>query len=552
MILARPLRLLGLFLLVFIAPLGLRALWIPDESRYAEIAREMLQTGDWVVPRLLGMHYFEKPVGGYWFNALSQALFGQNLFASRLPVAVATGLSALVVALLAQRMWGDARKTLVAAFIYLTFVLVSGMAVYITLDPQLALWLNLALLAFHAATTTRDAHRRLAAWALLGGACGMAFLVKGFMGWLLPVLVAAPYMLWQRRLGELLRYGPLAVLVAAAVAAPWALAVHRQAPDFWNFFFWNEHIRRFASAEAQHHQPFWFYLPVLLLGCVPWVGLLPTALKRAWAERGDPRVGFLLIWLVFPLVFFCLARGKLATYLLPCFAPLALLLAHGVTQQLERRSGCWLRANAGINGALGAAALIALWIGRRQGVFEAGDRTAWLIAMTIASGWLLVAVAQWRRPLRYWELSALPLWLMWVLLPGLLTQDQIDSKQPSMFIDAHRDVLRHADAVLGNDAGLSANLAWELKRSDITVYSNQGELHYGLATPAGTGRFVPRQDVAAWIASARRQGSVAVVLRVAGPEDADLAALPEGAVRRDLRHKLALVFYPPYPPLVAP
>jgi 4-amino-4-deoxy-L-arabinose transferase len=543
-ILARPLRLLGLFLLFILLPLGLRALWIPDESRYAEIAREMLESGNWVVPQLLGMHYFEKPVAGYWFTALSQALLGENLFASRLPVALATGLSAVVVGVLAQRLWQDARKTWIAVLLYLSSGLVTGLALYMTLDPQLALWLNLALLAFHWAMTTRSSHRRLLAWALLGAACGLGFLTKGFIAWLLPVLVAGPYMLWQRRLGELLRYGPLAVLVAIAVAAPWALAVHQQAPDFWNFFFWNEHIRRFAAADAQHVRPFWFYLPVLLLGCVPWLGLLLPALRRAWAERSDARVGFLVIWLVFPLAFFSITRGKLPTYILPCFTPLALLLAHATAEALDRGAMRWLKVNGAINGAIGALGLIGLAFARQRGIYAAEDRTAWLFAMAISCVWLLTALVQWWRPLRFWELSALPLWLLFACLPALFTQDQTDSKAPSIFIKQHLDTLRKADMLLSNDAGLSANLAWDLRRTDIGVYARQGELQYGIATPAGAGRFVPREDVGAWIASARRHGNVALVLRVTSADDPDLAALPPGAIESDLRHMLVLAFYP--------
>ena len=544
MILARPWRLLGLFFLFILLPLGFRALWIPDESRYAEIAREMLERGNWVVPQLLGLNYFEKPVAGYWFTALSQALLGGNLFASRLPVALATGLSAVVVGVLAQIMWRDPRKTWIAVLIYLSSGLIAGLALYITLDPQLTFWLNLALLAFYVATTTPVPRRRLGAWALLGAACGMAFLTKGFIAWLLPVLVAGPYMLWQRRLPELLRHGPLAVLVAVLVAAPWAWAVHQQAPDFWNFFFWNEHIRRFAAADAQHSEPFWFYLPVLLLGCLPWLGLLVPAVRRAWTEKRDPRIGFLLIWLVLPLAFFSLTRGKLPTYILPCFTPLALLFAHALTQQLDAGLVGWLKTNAGINAVIGAIALVGLLIARQRGVFAPEDQVAWWVGVAISLGWSLVALAQWGRPLRYWELSALPLWLLGACLATLLTQNQMDSKEPSLFIHAHLDTLRKADMLLGNDVGLSANLAWDLRRTDITIYARKGELDYGLATPAGTGRFVSRDEIAAWIASARRRGSVAVVLRVTGPDDPDLTALPEGATLRDLRNKLALVFYP--------
>jgi len=544
MTLARPLRLCGLFLLFVLLPLGLRALWIPDEARYAEIAREMLASGNWVVPQQLGMHYFEKPVAGYWFTALSQMLLGQNLFASRLPVALATALSALLVGLLAQRLWQDRRKSVIAALLYLSCLLVAGMGMYITLDPQLALWLNLALLGFYGAVTASTGRSRLLAWVLVGAACGMAFLTKGFVAWLLPVLVAGPYMLWQRRLGELLRHGPIAVAVAVLVAAPWALAVHLQAPDYWNFFFWNEHIRRFAAEDAQHGEPLWFYLPVLLIGCLPWSGLLPPALRRAWTEKADPRVGFLLIWLLLPLAFFSISRGKLPTYVLPCFTPLALLLAHGLVEQLDRGRSGWFKANAAINLGVGLVGVAGLLVGARMGIYGPDDRQALILALVLGLVWTGLALAQFWRPLRRWEWSALPLWLLLACLPGLLTQNQVNSKTPTQFIAAHRDTLAHADMLLSNDAGVAANLAWDLHRTDITIYSRQGELEYGLATPAGQGRFVPRDDIAPWIADARQRGSVAVVLRFAGPQDPELLSLPAGEAQRHVSNKLALLVYP--------
>jgi 4-amino-4-deoxy-L-arabinose transferase len=543
-ILARPLRLLGLFCLIFLLPLGWRALWIPDEPRYAEIAREMLESSNWVVPQMLGMPYFEKPVAGYWFTAASQSLFGHGVFASRLPGALATALSALLVGLLAQRLWQDTRLTGIAVLIYLSAALVAGLALYITLDPQLTFWLNLALFAFYVALTTSAPRGRLGAWTLLGAACGMAFLTKGFIAWLVPLLVAVPYMLWQRRLGELWRYGPLAVFVAVVVVAPWAWAVHRQAPDFWNFFFWHEHVRRFASEDAQHGRPFWFYLPVLILGCLPWSGLVLAALGRAWRQRGDTRVGLLLIWLAFPLAFFSLARGKLPPYVLVCFTPLALLAACGLAEQINHGRSGWFRANAGINAATAVVGLAALWFARRKGIYQNGDEAALWTGVAVCLAWLLVALLQWRRPLRYWELSALPLWLLWICLPVLLTQGLVDSKQPSLFIRTHRDSLSQADIVLSNDVGVAANLAWELGRADIDIYASQGELQYGLATPRGTGRFVPLEGIDAWIASARRHGSVVLLLRVDGPHDRELAALPPGEAKRDLRNKLVLVVYP--------
>lgn len=233
----KPLPILLLaFVAFYLLPLGLHGLWTPDETRYAQISQEMLQSGNWVAPHFMGIRYFEKPAGGYWLIALGQAVFGQNLFGVRIASAVTSGLSVLLAYLIARRLWNDPRKSFACALLYLSFGLVAGQAGYSNLDPQFTLWVNLSLVALWFALESTKTRARLCAWAVLGLACGMGFLTKGFLAWALPVLIAVPYMLWQRRLGELLRYGPLAMAVAVLVCLPWALAIHLQEPDFWRFF----------------------------------------------------------------------------------------------------------------------------------------------------------------------------------------------------------------------------------------------------------------------------------------------------------------------------
>ncbi|QKV64457.1 lipid IV(A) 4-amino-4-deoxy-L-arabinosyltransferase [Pseudomonas sp. 43A] len=517
------------FVLFYLLPLMSHGLWIPDETRYGQISQEMLLSGNWVAPHFMGIRYFEKPIAGYWMIAIGQAIFGDNLFGVRIASAVSTGVSVWLAYLLARRLWNNPRISAACALLYMSFGLIAGQAGYANLDPQFTLWVNLSLVAVWFAIDSTTPKARLGSWALLGAACGMGLMTKGFLALLLPVLIALPYMIWQRRFSELLRYGPVAILVAALVSVPWALAVHVREPDFWRFFFWHEHIRRFAAGDdAQHARPWWFYLPLLFASTLPWALLLPSTLIRTWREKREAKTAFLALWFVLPLIFFSLSSGKLPTYIMPCLFPLALLMGYTVVNWLEQRNTQVLRLNGVINTVMGSVALIALiYLQASKELYENTEMFSLSLVYIVLIGWIIANALQVMRPLTMWAMPALGIGLLIALLPAAMPAQIVDSKMPDQFIAEHQQALSEASSLLSNDLGAASALAWRLKRPQVDLFNTVGELKYGLDDPAMAARKVGLDDVGKWMTEARKKGSVAVVMRVNSTQEAqEIELLP--------------------------
>jgi 4-amino-4-deoxy-L-arabinose transferase len=533
------------FVLFYLLPLVSHGLWIPDEARYGQIAQEMRLSGDWIAPHFMGIRYFEKPIAGYWMIAIGQAVFGDNLFGVRIASALSTGLSVWLTYLIARRLWNDPRKSGACALLYMSFGLIAGQAGYANLDPQFTFWVNLSLVALWFAIDSPSGKRRLGAWAVLGAACGMGFMTKGFLAWLLPVLIALPYMLWQRRLGELLRYGSLAVVVAAVVCLPWVLTIHYQEPDFWRFFFWNEHIRRFAADDAQHARPWWFYLPLLVASSMPWAMLLPSTFIQAWKNRRQPAMGFLLLWLLLPLGFFSLSSGKLPTYIMPCLLPLALLMGHTVVGLVDQEKGRAIRCNGVLNVLLASTGLIALiYVQATKEIFKNTEMFSLSLAYIVLAGWIIANALQVSRPLQLWAAPALGSWLLVALLPAAMPATIVNSKMPDQFIAEHLDALGQATSLLSNDLGAASALSWRLKRPQVDLFNTVGELKYGLEDPAMDSRKVTKDSVGQWMTEARKKGSVGVVMRVNSVQEVEEVALLPVDGKRYERGNLEILIFP--------
>ena len=308
--------------------LGIRGLFNPDEGRYAEISREMLASGDWVIPHLNGLVYIEKPPLQYWATAISEAVFGQNEWAARLY----TGLCALatVFALWAmiRREWGATAAARAALMLgsSLLFVLLGQQ---LTLDMSLTLFTTLTFIGF--CNAQRGPHWQ--GWMVLSWlGIAAAFLTKGLIAGVLPIFTLIVYSLLQRDWSAWRRLLLVrGTLLFAVVSLPWLLLIQHRLPQFFQFYFIREHFQRYLTKIEDRYQPWWFFIMVLVPGILPW--LLP-ALRTLWQDwRADAaRSGFDLrrfawVWCVVVFVFFSASDSKLIPYILPMFPMLALLMA---------------------------------------------------------------------------------------------------------------------------------------------------------------------------------------------------------------------------------
>lgn len=464
------------------------ALLDPDEGRNAEVAREMVQSGDFVLPHLNDLPYLDKPVVFFATAAAFMKVLGTTVLAARLAPLLFTVLALFAVGYFARRLWGTGTAgTAVLATGSTPFVLAYSRTVIF--DSAVMLWVVIALLGFYVAVETRRSvgqghggvrDLKLEAsgwrWAVAAwGAIGLGLLTKGPVVLALPLMVMVPYALWRRAFTALVP--PAGILLATAIVLPWVMAVSDAVPGFVEYVVFTETAARLTTDALGRTGPWWYFFVIFPAAALPWsIVLAVTAWQRRREVRTsiDHRAVFLLLWIVVPLVFFTLSQSKRPQYVLPLIPAVGLALA-GLWQRVEGRltgvrAGAVTLALFGIF-LVAAGGRIGTWIPAAQ---EAVAAEIPLTARLLGAACIAAAIGAWfaarRLPLAVLALT-LPVASIPVVSLGLM--EAIGEDRSARAI---AEVIREAAGARADVIGVAAfppSLPFYLGRT-ITVATDDG------------------------------------------------------------------------------
>ncbi|MDO5115374.1 MAG: glycosyltransferase family 39 protein [Synergistaceae bacterium] len=484
-------------LLLYIVPLGSYPLMEPDEGRYAEIPREMIASGNYITPMLNYVKYFEKPALLYWMNAASFHIFGENEFAARVGVALCALLGAAATALLGAFMYGKIAG-FIAGVVTATSLLYFAIGTINITDMPLSAFMTAAFASFYVAHVREEKKYYLLFYLF----CALALLTKGLVGVVLPGAVIFFYILFTRQWK--LFYKPLylpGIALFFAVSLPWFYLVCRDNPDFFRFFFIQEHFLRYSTKMHGRYEPFWFFLPMIPAALIPWTAFLFSLFSKKSVVRspGTPEEGrarcYLLIWFFVILIFFSFSSSKLIPYIVPCLPPLAILIGADIFRMAKSREWhgrplLWLSLTSGL---LGAALIIYPLFGE-----HATPAKAWPIALKAGFGLIGMPVTMWYytshgRKKHKEAIRALILCSA-LFISGL--QDVYAIVAPQRTMKEVSEVIiremRDGDTIVAYDEVLQGIPFYTKRR--VMMAGSPGELEYGSMQPEGEGWFISKEE----------------------------------------------------------
>jgi len=452
-----------------------------DEPRYAQVAREMLIRHDYVTPILYGLPWLEKPALFYWRAMFAFEEFGVHDWAARLP-STSFAFALVLLIFLHMRRFRPGGQ-IFAALITVSCAAIIGFSRGASTDMQMAAPVCIGLLGWYAWYETGSKFWLFDIYFFVA----VGTLAKGPIA---PAIAFATIITFAllRREWSIIRRGfwwP-GMLLYVFLVLPWFIAVQKRNPDFLRVFFLQHNLERFATDRFHHHQPLWFYLPVLLIGLIPWTALALAAFVDAirgaveewrvrryahrylWMPRtGDAFPEFLVLWALIPLVFFTFSGSKLPGYVLPSIPAITVLTGDYLNRMRNRGLPHWLMAAHGVfvGGVTTAILLLPRYIASGEQL-PAGEplHKAVILGLLVAVALLVVA---WRfRPGRLHAATMVPtvLLLFFLLHNNGQLIDNIYSARP----------LAHEIQALT----LTNPLA---QTASVAVFSTRRDIEYGVA-----------------------------------------------------------------------
>ena len=317
-------------LVIHMYGIGGHPLLDPDEGRYSEIPREMIESGDYITPKLNYVKYFEKPVLFYWMNVLSFKTFGENEFAARFPTVLTAVLGALLTYAMAKSIYCH-KTALFSSIILLTMLLYLAIGQINIIDMTLSFFITLSLFGFW-----------LKRYWLFYAGMALALLSKGLIGIVFPGAIVFWYIVLTKQwpLFKEILTNRRGIILFLIISLPWFILVCIVNRDFFYFFFIQEHFLRYATKMHGRYQPVWFFIPILILGVMPWVGFIPKTLKALFGvhkkeEHEKRALIFLYLWIFIIFMFFSLSSSKLIPYIVPVMPPLAVIFGAFLNNMLN-------------------------------------------------------------------------------------------------------------------------------------------------------------------------------------------------------------------------
>ncbi|HEU4889209.1 MAG TPA: glycosyltransferase family 39 protein [Thermoanaerobaculia bacterium] len=433
--------------------LGSVPLMDADEGRNAEVAREMAETNDYVMPRLAGLPYLDKPVVYFAAEAAAMEVLGPTELAARLPAYLFTIATALVLFFHA--------RNLIAPIVFLSMPLVVAFARTVIFDSALMFFTTVALVAFHRAIEERNRRWSMLAWT----AMGFAMITKGPVAFVLVLFVVIPYAIWRKAARVV--FPIVGLVLFLAVTLPWVWGVSQVVPEFLRYVLVTETAARMATDELKRTGPPWYFIPYLLAGALPWSIVAIASWKRY--RRPDPTVVYWLLAIAIPFLFFSLSQSKRPQYVLPLMPAIALLIAR-VWEDARTR------AAAIVLTSLGALFLVGSFFVQRTTLklemMAVADETALAFGIAFALGGLVALFAKRR------ELVLIALTLPAFALP-LIANPMLhaiaERRSTKSFVAELTPHLTPQTQIIGVEA-FTGSLAFYLRRPITVVTEDASEL----------------------------------------------------------------------------